>query len=176
MLGVMPHPSGSALVIALANALPTQSNARDTFSYLSGRQQDFTSADWRKLHTMKFVPVERGKKKDGSSDETWAEPTRVYIGSSQFPAMATFSRTLVLEVDKREKNQSEKDNTGDLQCTYGDNFGGKCTWVLALSGLQVKLPSQTRIEGQPKITLKARELQELIHERALLLTEFKLGR
>ncbi|KAJ3107750.1 hypothetical protein HDU97_003420 [Phlyctochytrium planicorne] len=40
---------------------------------------DFTSSDWRALHLLKFIPIE---KKDGSKT-FWAEPGKVYFGSKE---------------------------------------------------------------------------------------------
>ncbi|KAJ3334211.1 hypothetical protein HDU76_006583 [Blyttiomyces sp. JEL0837] len=76
--GVREHPPGSRLVQRLKANPPTTENAENVFSYLSGRQSSFTSAEWQALAHLNFIPIVDEKTKQTK----WVAPSAAYFASS----------------------------------------------------------------------------------------------
>ncbi|KAJ3065081.1 hypothetical protein HDU98_011523 [Podochytrium sp. JEL0797] len=80
--GVREHPNGIALINVLKTTPPTQESAVSVFSYLSGRQSEFSSTDWNTLRNLKFIPITTPKDSPvNPGAPAWIEPTKVYFGS-----------------------------------------------------------------------------------------------
>ncbi|KAI8829064.1 hypothetical protein BJ741DRAFT_538973 [Chytriomyces cf. hyalinus JEL632] len=80
--GVREHPNSPTLINVLKTQPPNLENAVAVFSYLAGRQQEFSAQDWNIVRSLKFIPITMPK--DSPSNPgglTWIEPTKVYFGS-----------------------------------------------------------------------------------------------
>ncbi|KAJ3194958.1 hypothetical protein HDU82_002276, partial [Entophlyctis luteolus] len=79
--GVREHPSGMSMLDFLRKTPPTLENAVAVFSYLSGRQSEFSSSDWHMLRSLPFIPVKAPLDSQQKAGVVWTEPTKVYFGS-----------------------------------------------------------------------------------------------
>ncbi|CAG8627407.1 1281_t:CDS:10 [Acaulospora morrowiae] len=57
-LGIKQHPSGKQLIDKLLDPPKSVNDARSIFNYLASRQGDFDHWDWKKLGTLKFIPIQ----------------------------------------------------------------------------------------------------------------------